>query len=211
MKKIFAAFCALVLMPSFSAQAWIGGPFSNNSYFGEDGDDGVYEAVALPYGKGARNGIGLYRWGVTNNFTGVDDQSTLYYTVSGPGGSSDIRVPLSGNVEFGGVGHFTHSWYIEGVYYRGFCQGSVNSGLGTVNCTGGAYSAVEFSGIVESISSGFRASFTSRNDGLPVQRFEGRGHAAISDGRGRSGLEPFHFAVFGSKVASKVNYYGVQL
>lgn len=61
MKKAFAVFCALVLMPGLNAQAWVGGPWSNNN-LEPSGDDGVYEAVAT-----ATNGLGLYRWGVKNS------------------------------------------------------------------------------------------------------------------------------------------------
>ena len=72
MKKLFALFCAICLMPSFSAHAWIGGPFSNNSFFGENGDDGVYEAVGFPT-SGVSNGVGIFRWAVANNVVGITD------------------------------------------------------------------------------------------------------------------------------------------
>lgn len=206
MRKVIAIFCALFLAPSFSAKAWIGGPFSNNTYFGEEGDDGVYEAVAVPFGS-ARNGVGIYRWGVTNNFTGLSPQFITSVTLTSSTGSSGFQVPVSGNVEFGGVGNFTHSWFITGTFYRGFCQGTVNSGIGAISCIGAAQSADGLSGVSESISSSFRATFTAKNQGLPVRRFEGRGSASTTDGSGA--FLNFRFAVFGSKVANGVNYFGL--
>jgi len=61
MKKGIGLFLAVVLMPAMSAQAWIGGPWSANTY-ASNGDDGVYEAVAT-----MTDGVGMYRWGVGNN------------------------------------------------------------------------------------------------------------------------------------------------
>lgn len=206
MKKVFAVFCALILAPSFTANAWIGGPFSNNTYFGENGDDGVYEAVAIPFGS-ARNSLGIYRWGITNNFPGLDPQNTTSVTLSANGGSSTFAVPVSSNVEFSGVSHFTHTWFVTGTYYRGFCQGTVNSGLGAITCIGAAQSADGLSGISESVSSSFRATFTSKNQGVPVRRFEGQGRAATTDGSGA--FLNFRFAVFGTKVANGVEYFGL--
>jgi hypothetical protein len=207
MKKIFAIFCALCLMPGFSAQAWIGGPFGNNTYFGEEGDDGVYEAVAVPIGR-ARNGVGIYRWGVTNNFPGLDPTNTTTFTFGSSTGTDDFVVPVSGNVMFGGVSLFTHSWFLNGVYYRGFCDGTVNSGLGTISCIGAARSAAGLSGILESVSSGFRAQFSDRSNGIPIRRFEGAGRARTHvDSTGE--VADFRFTVFGSKVANGVSYFGL--
>lgn len=206
MKKIFSIFFALVLFPGYSAHAWIGGPFGNNTYFGEEGDDGVYEAVAVPVGK-ARNGVGIYRWGVTNNFTGLDPQNTTTFTFSSTTGFDTFTVPVSSNIMFGGTSLFTHSWFLNGVYYRGFCEGTVNSGLGVISCIGAARSAAGLSGIVESISSGFRAQFSDRNNGIPVRRFEGTGKARTHvDSTGE--VADFRFSVFGSKVANGVNFFG---
>jgi hypothetical protein len=56
-------------MPSFSAQARIGGPFSGNTYFPENGDDGVYEVAAT-----ATNRTGLYRIVVGNEFERVNPE-----------------------------------------------------------------------------------------------------------------------------------------
>lgn len=61
MKQVFAVFCIIILMPSMSAHAWVGGPWSNNNA-APGGDDGTYEAVAT-----ATNGMGMYRWGVKNS------------------------------------------------------------------------------------------------------------------------------------------------
>lgn len=206
MKKIFTIFCAICLMPSFSAQAWIGGPFGNNTFFGDEGDDGVYEAVAVPFGS-ARNGIGLYRWGITNNFNGLAPNFTSTFTFTdGTGGSSAFVVPVSGNVAFGGVSQFTHTWFINGVYYRGFCEGSVNSGLGSISAIGAARSASGLSGVFESISSGFRANFADSGNGIPIRRFEGRGRASTVGGE----LADFRFVVFGSKVSNSVRFFGLQ-
>lgn len=207
MKKLFSIFCAICLVPSFSAHAWVGGPFGNNNYFGEDGDDGVYESVAIPIGK-ARNGIGIYRWGVTNNFPGLDPQNTTTFTFSSGSGFDTFTVPVSSNVMFSGVSLFTHTWFLNGVYYRGFCEGTVNSGLGIISCIGAARSAAGLSGVFESISSGFRAFYTNKGDGIPVRRFEGRGRARTHDGN--TGLTTdFRFAVFGSRVANGVEYFGL--
>ncbi len=74
MKKIFALFCAVFLMPTFSAQAWIGGPFSNNSFFEPAGTDGVYEATAT-----ALNGIGSIAFSVGNEFQGAGAQSSAVH------------------------------------------------------------------------------------------------------------------------------------
>lgn len=191
-------------MPSFSAHAWIGGPFGNNTFFGEEGDDGVYEAVAVPIGS-ARNGVGLYRWGVTNNFTGISPQFTRTFTISSGGGSDDFIVGASGNVAFGGVGLFSHTWFISGIYYRGFSEGTVNSGLGIISAIGAARSAAGLSGIVESISSGFRAKFTDTGSGIPIRRFEGRGQATTHNATGSSN---FRMTVFGSKVSNSVQFFG---
>ncbi len=204
MKTFLSLFCAICLIPNFSAQAWIGGPFGNNTFNGEEGDDGVYEAVAVPLGS-SKNGIGLYRWGITNNFKGLDPRYTTQVVITRTGGgSSGFSVPVSGNLAFGGVSQYTHSWFIQGVYYRGFCQGSVNSGLGAISCIGVAGSAAGLSGVTGSISSGFEAAFVSSGNGLPIRRFEGIGSAS-TDG---TSLSDFSFFTFGSKVSTAVQFFG---
>lgn len=213
MKKIFAVFCAVVLMPSFSAHAWIGGPWSNNSFFGEDSDDGVYEAVAIPdYGQVISNGIGMFRWAVTNN-RGFDSSvstavSTVQYDDEGNVEFTFVDIqPLTSNVYFGGVGQISHVWFIEGVSYRGNCQGSANSGLGEVFCVGQAQSAVDTS---ISISSGFNAQYDGSGFGIPISRFSGYGDGTLIDSSDPDAGGTFTFFVMGSKVTSRITYNGIE-
>ena len=123
MKQLFGVFAAVVLMPSFTAQAWVGGPFSNNNY-SPTGDDGVYEAIAT-----MSNGVGMFRWAVNNNLAAPTVQ------IGGPGGAGH-----SANVQFGGlVGAANPNiWYYQGVTYYGRCFGTVSSGLGIVSVIGNA-------------------------------------------------------------------------
>lgn len=201
MKQLFALFCAIVLMPSFSAHAWIGGPFSNNTYFGENGDDGVYEAVAIPQVTGA-NGIGIFRWAVTNNFAGAAPNAIQTYTFTGiAGGSTDFATPVSGNINFGGISFFNHSWFIEGVSYFGICNGSVNSGIGLVSAIGVASVVAGLTNTSDSISSGFQATIANTGRGVPVRRFEGVGTAQSTVAT----LGTFPIFVFGSKVTDEIN------
>ncbi len=120
MKKGFGVFIALVLMPSVPANAWTGGPFGNNNGFSQ-GDDGVYEAVAV-----CSNGMGLYRFGVRNQ----------------PGtAGTGTTVTSSSNVEFNAgvlTGRSTNVWYYRGITYIGACVGSVSSVAGTVSVVGNA-------------------------------------------------------------------------
>lgn len=215
MKKLFAIFCAVFLMPTFSAQAWIGGPFSNNAFFGEDGDDGVYEAVAYPVrnpnGKGLTNGVGTFRWAVTNtkSFNGdvtntistvfFDDQGNIFLTLI------DVR-PITSNVYYGGVGQFSHSWFIEGVSYRGNCEGTVNSGIGAITCIGQATNTENQNEIV---SSSFRGKFDGSGPGLPISRFSGKGRGSAVNILVANSELPFRFIVFGSRVTPIVTYNGV--
>ena len=200
MKKIFALFCAVFLMPSFSAHAWIGGPFSNNSYFSQSGDDGVYEAVGIPVNNRAnpnqriKNGIGLYRWAVTNN-------TSFSFTLV------DV-VPVTSNVYFGGVGQVSHTWFVEGVAYRGTCEGTVNSGIGTVNCIGSASDA----GGTSLIESSFKGKYSSAGDGgqgIPISRFRARGRGTFIEVGNPAGTVAFRFRVLGSKVTQNVTYNGI--
>ena len=214
MKKLFALFCAIVLMPAFSAQAWIGGPFSNNSFFGEDGDDGVYEAVAFPTVDPANpavpvlNGIGIFRWAVTNTKafaddvttsvtqTFFDDQGNIVFTIV------DVQ-PLTSNVYFGGVGQVGHSWFIEGVAYRGNCDGIVNSGLNVISAVGLATNPAV---ATQRISSGFTAVKDGSGQGIIVSRFSGTGNGRVIDGAITTN---FRFLVFGSRVTTTVTYNAV--
>tara|TARA_B110000305_G_C19250703_1_gene544603 strand:+ start:284 stop:688 length:405 start_codon:yes stop_codon:yes gene_type:complete len=103
MKNIIAIFCTLFLAPTSHSYAWIGGPFSNNSYFGESGDDGVYEAIAT-----GPNAIGIFRIVVANEFGGSQDLNTGLTRLPGATatGGGGIAVPAinSGNIFIGGFG-----------------------------------------------------------------------------------------------------------
>ena len=172
MKKAFAVFSALILMPGLNAHAWVGGPWSNDSYQ-HNGDDGVYEAVAT-----ATNGIGIYRWGVSNN---------------------------GGNLEFA-AGSFASSnlWYYRGISYYGMCFGIVNSHLGVVSVVGngttdllkstttvdadtGTVITVTIgllgpdsstaSGNIAFCNSAFTAKISSK---APVKRFQGKGQVSFT-------------------------------
>ena len=126
MKKLIAAILAVLIVPTFNTSAWVGGPFDNNSYT-PGGDDGIYEAVAVPV---IGSGMGIYRWGVFNR---------------NPGGTafSSGLAGNTGNVQFGGmIGTFNqHVWYLNGEVYYGPCFGSVNSSVGTIQCVGNASTA----------------------------------------------------------------------
>lgn len=214
MKKLFAIFCAVFLMPTFSAQAWIGGPFSNNSFFGEDGDDGVYEAVGYPVpdanGNGLSNGIGIFRWAVTNNKAFTSDTTTSIATTFFDDQGNITRTvvniqPITSNVYFGGVGQISHTWFVEGISYRGNCDGIVNSGLGIISCIG---QAVNPRNTNQNISSSFTASFDGSGEGLPILRFTGTGEGQAETIAAVITRIPFEFIVFGSRVTPSVTYNG---
>jgi hypothetical protein len=196
MKKIFTIFCAVCLMPSFSAHAWIGGPFSGNSFFGSDGDDGVYEAAAT-----ATNGIGLYRIVVGNNFEGVNPQgvnASVPSQASVPIGTT-ITVPgiSSGNVVIGAYGSsFSNVWYHEGIFYAGITLGTASSVMGTVTAFGEARNNRGLGATI--ISSSFRANFQGSGRFIPSRVFSGPGRAQIGTGT------PFRFTVYGSKVSNRI-------
>ncbi|HRQ87569.1 MAG TPA: hypothetical protein PLA50_02155 [Bacteroidia bacterium] len=207
MKKIFAIFCSICLMPAFSAQAWIGGPFSNNSYFGENGDDGVYEAVAFPVGGAVGNGIGIFRWGVGNSSSfssaGTISVSQVIYDNQGNVMMTlvDVR-PVASNIYFGGTGQISHSWFIEGVAYRGNCDGVVNSGLNIVSCVGTARNPIVNANF---ISSGFEGTIDNKGKGLPITRFSGYGQGQSTVG---GVVTDFDFVAFGSKVSNGITVNG---
>lgn len=119
MKKVLGIFLAIILMPAAQVQAWIGGPFSNNSHF-VNGDDGIYEAYAT-----VQNGTGLFRFAVRNN--GVSSEGTV-------GGINPS------NVDFGGIltSSSINIWYYRGITYVGNTIGMANSDLGIVSATGNA-------------------------------------------------------------------------
>ncbi len=221
-------------MPTFSAQAWIGGPFSNNSFFGDNADDGVYEAAAT-----AVNGIGLYRIVVGNNFDGVNPTGV---TTSAPSvtpvpvaGVVPVSVIGSGNTVVGGIAsRSTNVWYFQGVFYRGEALGTASSVLGTVQCFGEARSSRVVNpvgtaavpgvpggigvpgvpGIPEipqdntplfTLNSAFTANFQGSGRFLPARAFSGSGELRLTSAAGVTGL-PFGFSVFGSKVSSRITF-----
>ncbi len=201
MKKCFALFCALCLLPSFSVQAWVGGPFSNNSFFDEVGDDGVYEIVAT-----AANGIGLYRIVVGNNFPGVNPsgvQASVPSQIPNTGTilTNPIVVPglNSGNIFFGGLGsNQSNIWVFRGVSYFGNVIGTVNSAQGIAVGVGTAFTGANQTG--NRLSSFFRARMTGNGRLLPVRNLSGTGRLSISTLPGRN----FLFTVFGSKVSDEI-------
>jgi hypothetical protein len=224
MKQLFAIFCALFLMPMVSAQAWIGGPFSNNTFFGEQGDDGVYEAVAT-----GPNALGIYRIVVGNNFEGANPQGVQASAANVNanfsiefGVSTEetivIRNPLinSGNTVIGALGRpFNHIWFFEGVSYAGVSLGTASSILGQVHAVANAQRSndlisrissvpIEFRS-TSSISSTFSASMERRGPRLPASAFSGTGTGRLSgDGIDPAENPPFNFFVIGSKVSSRI-------
>ena len=198
MKKLFALFCAVCLMPSFSAQAWIGGPFSNNSYFNPAGTDGVYEASAT-----AINGIGLYRIAVGNEFSGVNPTgvTTSIPTPLGvvPAGGTLVNLPAinSGNVVIGAWGNgFTNIWYFRGVQYFGSTLGTVNSVSGEV--IGMASSRNNNGQGGRQINSAFKANLQNTGKLIASYPFSGVGRASTNFG------DRFRFTVIGSKVSNSL-------
>lgn len=194
MKKLFAIFCSICLMPTFSAQAWIGGPFSNNTFFEPNGDDGVYEATAS-----AVNGIGIYRFAVGNGFRGVAPEgvtaSVPNQVVFPPGTIVTIPGINSGNVVIGAWGNgFTNVWFYEGVQYFGITLGTVNSLRGQVI---GMATARDNAGQgTNSLASAFKANLQRDNRFVAATPFQGVGQAHLSAGT------RFRFTVLGSKVSN---------
>lgn len=188
-------------MPTFSAQAWIGGPFSGNSFVQVGGDDGVYEVVAT-----ARNGIGLYRIVVGNNFPGVNPTEVRASVPSqipntGTPFTDPIVVPglNSGNIFFGGLGsNSSNIWVFEGISYFGNVIGTVNSAQNQVAGVGTAFTGANQTG--DRLSSFFRAKLTNSGKLLPVRAFSGQGRFGLSTEPGRV----VRFTVFGSKVSDEI-------
>lgn len=197
MKQLFALFCAIVLMPSFSAHAWIGGPFSNNSYFGTEGDDGVYEIVGT-----AVNGLGLYRIVVGNNFEGVNPtgvQASVPAQRPNPGGGGSITVPgiNSGNIFFGGLGsNQSNIWFYEGLAYFGNAIGTVNSAQGIAVGVGSAVSTAP----AQRLNSFFEARILRTGRAVVVSGFTGTGELRVSTALNN----PVRFTVFGTKVSDAI-------
>ncbi|MDF1741443.1 MAG: hypothetical protein P1U86_19940 [Verrucomicrobiales bacterium] len=209
MKKIIAVFCALVLAPTFNTYAWIGGPFSNNSYFGESGDDGVYEGIAT-----GPNAIGIFRITVANDFGGSQDLATGLTLLDGlenftsinlgNNSFSDISTPAinSGNIFIGGFGlnetPASNIWFYQGVSYFGRTSGTVNSALGLV---AGVGNAPERGGGGRFLDSSFQGSLLTSGELLPSASFTGTGEASETT----SG-DSFDFTIFGSKVSSQITF-----
>ncbi len=130
MKKAFAIFTAVILMPASQSLAWTGGPFSNNSRFAS-GDDGVYEAVAT-----TSNGLGIYRFAVRNNGSSSE-------AAGGGGTNPNGSTGVSSNVQFSAgllAASSSNVWYYKGITYYGPAFGTVNSDAGIVVCIGNAES-----------------------------------------------------------------------
>lgn len=205
MKKIIAVFCALVLAPTFNTYAWIGGPFSNNSYFGESGDDGVYEGIAT-----GPNAIGIFRITVANDFGGSQDLDTGLTLVPGLenfnsiGSLANAVVPAinSGNIFIGGFGlnetPASNIWYYEGVSYFGRTSGTVNSALGIVAAVG---NATERGAGTRVLDSSFQATLLNTGELLPSSSFQGSGLA-----NDVASADSFSFTIFGSKVSSQITF-----
>ncbi len=155
MKKLFAIVLSLIVIPTFHAHAWIGGPFSNNSHT-PTGDDGVYEAVAT-----GLDVTGTYRWGVGNQ-----NQAAEY---------TNGQVGNTGNVQFGGFAGTTnqHVYFARGVVYFGTCFGTVNSTLNVVSCVGTA-SLLSSTGNFEGTLGGPGAVQTPANTDFIVVPFDPR-------------------------------------
>lgn len=211
MKQLLALFCAVVLLPTLNSYAWIGGPFSNNQFFSEGGDDGVYEAVGtIP------NGVGMYRWAVTNSATSLPDTGALttftstfteiigFFADGTPITQSFTTTGvsiISSNTTFGGLEDISHRWFIEGVSYTGTCSGTANSGIGVVTAVGTAESEDDVA-----IGSSFFAEF-DHGEGIPVSRFSGTGEVTdVANVDNDPETDIIEFPVFGSKVSSEVVY-----
>ena len=137
MKKLFAIFCAVCLMPSFSAQAWIGGPFSNNSYGGQGGSDGIWEGVAT-----GANLVGITRFAIGNVYPGIGSPATTApaNVVFPPGIVVTTPSISSGNAVIGAYGsQTTATFYFQGDFYAtGTTFGSVSTASGSVFAVGSA-------------------------------------------------------------------------
>lgn len=203
MKKLLAIFFAVVLAPTFNTYAWIGGPFSNNSYFGEVGDEGVYEGIAT-----GPNAIGIFRIVVANDFAGSQSLDTGITLVPGLENFNVIgTVPTttainSGNIFIGGFGlnegPSSNIWFFQGVSYFGRCSGTVNSAQGIVTAVANAN---ERGNGTRSLDSGFFGTLDNDGDRLPSTSFTGAGQASETT----TGTA-FSFTVFGTKVSSAITF-----
>lgn len=133
MKKFFAIFTAVVLLPVSQTMAWVGGPFSNNSSL-PGGDDGVYEAIAT-----MTNGVGMYRFGVRNNGT----SSQAFGGNAAGGGGAVASTPSNVQFNAGLLNAFSSNvWFYKGVTYYGTTFGMANSDMGIVSAIGNASASV---------------------------------------------------------------------
>jgi hypothetical protein len=73
MKKLFALSLGLLLIQVISASAWIGGPWSRNSY-SYNQENGVYQATAT-----YRNGQGIMKFAVNNASTAFDTGTSIWW------------------------------------------------------------------------------------------------------------------------------------
>lgn len=215
MKNIIAVFCALIIAPTLNTYAWVGGPFSNNSYFSQSGDDGVYEAIAT-----GPNAIGIYRITVANDFGGSQTQGTGQIVPPGAGAinvngnGNVVNIPTtsgvnSGNIFIGGFGFeegpASNIWFYQGVGYFGRAIGTVNSTLSRVTALGNAkLRGANFAATTgPQINSSFTATLNSSIEFLPAAAFSGVGTAGT---QGLATNSTFTFTVLGSKVSSAIRF-----
>ncbi|MEM6915900.1 MAG: hypothetical protein AAF491_04965 [Verrucomicrobiota bacterium] len=200
MKKLFAIFCAVILAPNATVHAWVGGPFSNNSFFGASGDDGVYEAVGT-----TTNGLGLFRIVVGNEFPGVNPAGVQASVPSqapntGTTNTTALTVPgiNSGNFVFGALGNSNNNiWFFQGVSYFGTTIGTVNSVQGIAAAVANATDAAN-----NSVGSSFLATLVTSGNFLPATAFSGTGELRVSTDPNTA----VSFTVFGSKVSNQITF-----
>lgn len=199
MKKLFAIFCAVCLMPSFSAQAWIGGPFSNSSYFGTSGVDGVYEAVAT-----GPNTIGFVRIVIGNNFAGL--QPATPATTTGQPIATDPSIngsSFSGNVIVGAIGSQANTfWFSQGISYAGRAFGSVqeNNAIFGIATANGVSPAPGYT-VGDVLNATFTAGFQNTGGGIVARRFFGAGRFDVL---GTNAIANQPLIVTGSKVSHQI-------
>ena len=203
MKKLFAVFCAIALLPMNSAQAWTGGPFSNNTYFGRGSEDGVYQAVAS-----VRNGIAMYTIVVGNNTQGVNNEAVAatqpVQQVFQPGVVIVVPAVNSGNVFVGYYSGNSNVWFYEGVQYRGNTIGTVQPTFGKVFATAVANDNGGLGG--NTVSSYFEGDIQKDGKYVASSAFRATGRASFVGGANDG--EEFPITVFGSKVSDNI-FFGL--